>query len=54
MLPPIHPPPFYPHNNGVTVLNVSRTADHREWGAKNQVPCLVMAKKGRGNFESGR
>lgn len=44
----------YPYNNEVTNLNVSRMGNHGEWGAKDQVPCLVMAKKGRGNSESGR
>lgn len=40
-------------NNEVTVLNVSRTGDHREWGAKSpSTPCLVMARKGKGQFEN--
>lgn len=43
-----------PHNNEVTDLNVSRTGNHGEWGAKNQVARLVIAKKGRGNSECGR
>lgn len=47
------PPPPPLRNNEVTVLNVSRTGDHREWGAKSpSTPCLVTARKGKGQFEN--
>lgn len=39
-----------PHNNEVTVLNVSRTGDHREWGAKSPSTVSRYGEKRQGTI----